>query len=300
VSAAARAYAMDFTKDLVRSKSPCAEGFRWYVRHRRDGADYQEVLDALVDAGRVDDACWLLDKFGQTSAVLKLDQLDCSALVFAGTLEVDGSAEVQTVLRAGGSIRCGGTIRAGHAIVAGDALRAAGGVHCDGEIQCEGSLVAGGHVRLGGGLRAGDIKVSGSVDCMGPLLTRGAASVGGDLLVGGDCSARGLDVYGWLQVSGSLRVDEGVISRGGVDCGMHLEAARGIRSGGDVQAGGAIRAGESIQAAGEIRAGRGYGVFAGLGVQRENWESSARVSARRKPEGLLSGLWVGPGESHAD
>lgn len=293
--AGARAQPMDFTKKFVRAKNPCAEGFRWYVRHHGDGAAYQEVLDALVEAGRVDDACWLLDHFGGTSAVLELEQLECSALVFAGTVLVRGSAEADTVLRAGGSIRCGGTIRAGRAIIAGDELRAAGGMHCEGDVRSGGSMVAHGPLRVGGGLRAGDLKVAGSVDCMGSLLTGGAARVQGDLLVGGDCSTRALDVHGWLQVSGSVRVDEGLISRGGMDCGLHLDAARGIRSGGDVKAGGAIRAGESIHAAGEIRAGQGYGVFAGLGVQRENWESSARVSARRKPEGLLSGLWVGTG-----
>ena len=44
-----------------------------------------------------------------------------------------------------------------------------------------------------------------------------------------------------------------------------------------------------------IRAGQGYGVFAGLDVQVEAWESSARVSAPEKPEGLMSGWWAGPG-----
>ena len=48
-------------------------------------------------------------------------------------------------------------------------------------------------------------------------------------------------------------------------------------------------------AAGEaIRAGTGYGVFAGLDVQMEAWEASARVSAPQRPEGLMSGWWAGP------
>ena len=41
-------------------------------------------------------------------------------------------------------------------------------------------------------------------------------------------------------------------------------------------------------------AGDGYGVFAGLDVQVDAWESSARVSAPEKPEGLMSGWWAGP------
>ena len=60
-------------------------------------------------------------------------------------------------------------------------------------------------------------------------------------------------------------------------------------------AAGAIRVGESLASDGEIRAGAGYGVFAGLCVQREAWESSARVSARARPEQLMSGWWVGGG-----
>ena len=38
----------------------------------------------------------------------------------------------------------------------------------------------------------------------------------------------------------------------------------------------------------------GYGVFAGLDVQKETWESSARVCAPHRPESLLSGWWAGP------
>ena len=51
---------MDFTKDFVRAKNPCADGFRWYLRHHRNGSEYQQVLDHLVRDGRVEDACWLL------------------------------------------------------------------------------------------------------------------------------------------------------------------------------------------------------------------------------------------------
>ena len=58
---------------------------------------------------------------------------------------------------------------------------------------------------------------------------------------------------------------------------------------------GAIRAGESLTAREAIRAGTGYGVFAGLDVQMQAWESSARVSAPQRPDGLMSGWWAGPG-----
>ena len=47
-------------------------------------------------------------------------------------------------------------------------------------------------------------------------------------------------------------------------------------------------------AGGEICAGPGYGVFAGLHVQQETWEASAQVWSRERPEGLRSGVWLGP------
>ncbi|MEO8014615.1 MAG: hypothetical protein ABI642_10755, partial [Polaromonas sp.] len=76
--------------------------------------------------------------------------------------------------------------------------------------------------------------------------------------------------------------------------GMHLEAGWGIKSGESIKANGSIKAGESLSAKDEIRAGAGYGVYAGLNVQLDTWESSAQVRALKKPEGLMSGCWAGP------
>ena len=39
---------MDLTTKFVRSKSPCAMGYRWLVRHHQEGGDYQQVLDSMV------------------------------------------------------------------------------------------------------------------------------------------------------------------------------------------------------------------------------------------------------------
>lgn len=111
---------MEFTKKFLRAKSPCADGFRWFSRNVEDGTGYQEALDTLVNAGRVEDACWLLAQFGPTSAVLAVDALEAEAIVFAGTVEVRGSIDVATVIQAGRSIRAGGGLRAGRAIVAGE------------------------------------------------------------------------------------------------------------------------------------------------------------------------------------
>src|SRR3569832_662327 len=79
---------MDLTKNFVKAKRPCAEGFRWFLRTHQNGGDYQPLLDALVRDGRVDDACWLLPQYGPTDAVLSVNAIDAQAFVFAGTLEV--------------------------------------------------------------------------------------------------------------------------------------------------------------------------------------------------------------------
>ena len=74
---------------------------------------------------------------------------------------------------------------------------------------------------------------------------------------------------------------------------MHLGAGWGIKAGGAIQARGSIRSGESLSSFDTIRAGDGYGIFAGLHVQTQSWESSAQVCASEKPEGLMSGWWAG-------
>jgi hypothetical protein len=115
---------MLLTTSLIKGKSPCVDGFRWFLRHHGDSSDYQCVLDSLVTAGRAADACWLLDQFGPTDAVLHVDALAAEHLVFAGTIVARSDIEVGSMLRTGRTIRCGGGIRAG-AIVAGSAIHCA-------------------------------------------------------------------------------------------------------------------------------------------------------------------------------
>lgn len=76
---------MELTQNFVKAKRPCADGYRWYIRNRHNGTDYQHVLDSLVREGRVTDAIWLVDSFGPTDAVLEADAIEADALVFAGT-----------------------------------------------------------------------------------------------------------------------------------------------------------------------------------------------------------------------
>lgn len=170
---------MDLTKNFVKNKRPCADGFRWFLRNHADGSDYQPLLNALVDAGRVDDACWLLTQFGPTDEVLKVDAIDAEAMVFAGTLEVQGNIEVASVLRAGRSIRAGGGIRAGKAIIAGEDVQAGGSIRCDGTLE------AGGDIKVAWGIEVEDaIRSGGDVRAEWEVICGASLTLDGNLMVG--------------------------------------------------------------------------------------------------------------------
>lgn len=284
---------MLLSTSLIKAKSPCVDGFRWYLRHHADGSDYQQVLDSLVAAGRAADACWLLDQFGPTNAVLHVDSLVAEQLVFAGSIVARRGIEVGSTLRAGRAIRCEGGIRAG-TLVAGTAIRSAAGIRCDVALEAGEEVEAGWGIEVAGNVRCGGhLRARRDVTCGGTLQAGGAIVVGGDLLVEGavQCAAS-LRADGLVRSGDDIRVAQGLLSRGSVECGRHLEAGWGIKAADGIAAQGCIRAGESLATEGEIRAGGGYGVFAGLSVRRDGWECSARVSARTKPDELLSGWWV--------
>lgn len=98
---------------------------------------------------------------------------------------------------------------------------------------------------------------------------------------------------GDITGSDSIRARQGILCGATLRCATHLDAGWGIKATESIVAGGAIRAGESLIAGDEICAGSGYGVFAGLCVQHETWETSAMVCARIRPERLMSGCWAG-------
>ena len=253
--------AMEFTKKFLRAKSPCADGFRWFSRHVEDGTGYQDALDTLVNAGRVEDACWLLTQFGPTNAVLTVDALEAEAIVFAGTVEVRGGIDVATVIQAGD-------------------VRADWGVQVEGDITC-----------------GGDLRAVWDVVCSGRLSLRGGAFVGQDLIAQGPLVCdKGLRVGGHLTAGDSVRAGQGMLVGGALSGASHLEAGWGIKAGECIHAQGAIKAGESLCAGEDICAGQGYGVFAGLNVQEDAWGASAQVWAQKCPDGLRSGVWSGPRE----
>ena len=287
--------AMDFTTQFVRAKNPCAQGYRWFVRNHLQGGNYQQVLDDLVKAGRVDDACWLLDQFGPTSAVLKAHSIEAEAVVFAGSIEVSGAIDVNSIVRAGRSIMARGGICAGGSIIAGSDIharaniRSGGKLQSGGDIRCDWGVEAAGAIHCGGGLR-----VSWGVTSGGRLDAVDNVVVGHDLMIEGPIACgKGLHIRGTIKGFDSIRAGQGILCGASVYCATHLEAGLGIKAAESIVAGGSIRAGESLSSGEDLRAGSGYGIFAGLCVQHEAWDASARVCASVKPERLMSGCWSG-------
>ena len=292
---------MDFTKKFVKAKSPCADGFRWFLKHYRDGGNYQELLDALVDDGRLNDACWLMNQFGPTDAVRVVDQIDAAGMVFAGNLYVRGNIDVDALVRTGRSLHVDGGIRAGHADFPGVEQ----GVFVGEELRCGGGLIAKGAVLVGGSTRVGwGVDIQGSLRCdsdmrvqwgltsTGPLDIRGSLAIGHELDVQADVRcAESIQVGGEATIDGSLRAGHGIVVGRSLHCSMHIEAGWGVRAGHNIQAEGSIQAGEGIFAGGEITTGNGYGVFAGLAVHADSWETGACVVSASKPQRLMSGYW---------
>ena len=285
---------MDITKAFIKAKQPCADGFRWYVRNATAHDTYQQLLDALVAEGRIDDACWLLDQFGPTDAVRTLDHVESSAIVFAGTLQVRGHIDVDSVVRVGRDMRAGGGIRAGRTVVAGGDINSDAALSCDGNISAGGDLHVAWNVQAGGEISAERIRVGWNLMGGAGLRARGDVWVGHALHLGGAFEGdRGLRVGEEIQCAAGVQARHGVECGETLQCAGHLDAGWGIRVGGAVRAEGAIRAGESISAGDEILAGLGYGIYAGLVVRSDAWEVSAQVRACRHPEELKSGWWAG-------
>lgn len=83
----------------------------------------------------------------------------------------------------------------------------------------------------------------------------------------------------------------GIKAGDGIKAGWGIEAGDGIKAGRGIKAGLGIEAGWGIKAGDDIEAGEEYGVFAGLSVAIPHWPQHAVVTAKTKPDNLISGHW---------
>ncbi|MVW80313.1 hypothetical protein [Bordetella sp. 02P26C-1] len=289
---------MDITKDFIKLKQPCADGYRWYLRHAPPHGTYQQILDALVADGRGKDACWLLDQFGPTDAVLRLDHLDAHDFVFAGAIEVRGTIEVTGNLRVGRGIRAGGGIRVEGSLQAGDDVHCAGALTCGESLNVTGRVHAAWNVLVQGDIDCEELRAGWDLASSGAVRLHGGAQVGQSINVQSLHSEKGIRAGTDITSQGDILTRQGIECNGILDCGGHLFAGWGIKAMEGMTAAGAISAGESLYSEAEIRAGEGYGVYAGLNVPEHAWESSACVQASQRPQGLRSGHWLNVAHAH--
>jgi hypothetical protein len=104
----------------------------------------------------------------------------------------------------------------------------------------------------------------------------------------------------WLRAGTGIEAGEGIKAGWGIKAGEGIKAGWGIEAGEGIKAGWGIEAGEGIKAGWGIEAGSDYGIFAGLRVRMSQWAMYAKVTAKSKPDNLVSGSWVEPeGEKEA-
>ena len=211
--AVAHAAAADITRQFIRAKQPCADGYRWYLRRQEGASNYQALLDDLVREGRVEDACWMLDQFGPTNDVLDVDHLEADALVFAGSVRCRGHADVEGVLRTGRSLSVLGGLRVGGALRVGEDLRVAGAVRCEGSARLQGDARVGWSLTVAQRLHCtGSLRVGRELDCGAAAQIGGHCRVAQDLRVAGDLGCDGGIKVGGHQASCASITSAGYLS----------------------------------------------------------------------------------------
>ena len=127
---------MKITKELLKEKGACADGYRDFLREYPvdkypDGVEYQELLDCCAEKN-FSYGSWLLGAFGKTVEVRKIegDLIVEKGIIFAGRLEVKGCIKAGEGIKAGLGIKAGWGIKAGGGIEAGDEVGIYAGLSC--------------------------------------------------------------------------------------------------------------------------------------------------------------------------
>ena len=125
---------MKITKELLKEKGACADGYRDFLKEYPvdkypDGVEYQELLDCCAEKN-FSYGSWLLGAFGKTDEIRKIDGdlIVEKGIIFAGRLEVKGCIEAGCGIEAGWGIKADGDIEAGYNIKAGCGIEAGEGI----------------------------------------------------------------------------------------------------------------------------------------------------------------------------
>ena len=88
-----------------------------------------------------------------------------------------------------------------------------------------------------------------------------------------------------------IEAGESIEAGRGIKAGCGIEAGDGIKAGCGIKAGWGIEAGWGIKAGDSIEAGKDFCIFAGIKVMKSRWKFDAVVTAKSKPDNLVSGYW---------
>ena len=256
----------------------------WFLMRFPEGnGKYQDVLNALAEDDRPDEAHWLMDTAGSDDyGQLDVTMLDLGKHVFAaGKLIVGGSLHVAGWIRAGCGIEGEMGLHADLGIVAGWNIRAGGSIRSNGEIKAGSridagrnisagksitsacAIVSGGDIHAGKGIRAGtgfdsivglvealnDDDSDASQDAWLVLQKLCAASSGSEDVWSALVGER--NPFG-LAAAGDICAGACIVSAGMIKGGDSLLAAEDIQSGSNICAGGNVLAGRSITTGSEL------------------------------------------------
>ena len=151
------------TRDMLKEKGACASGYREFCKEfpddeYPDGVGYQDLLDRCAENGRGAYASWLIDAFGHTTDVRKIEgnYISEKSIYVCGRLEVTGKIYCRGSIRAGESIKAGESIEAGRGIEACGGIEAGWGIKACGGIKAGESIEAGWGIEAGRGIEAGN------------------------------------------------------------------------------------------------------------------------------------------------
>ena len=225
-----------------------------------EGMEYQELLNLCAENGWHRFAVWLLQTFGRTNDLLRIDgeYPSDASLYVCGNLKATGPLQIRGHILAAGTIMTNGDIQAGRSIQAGRGILTGRSIQAGGAIRADSSIRAGRDIRAGRSIQAG----------------------------------------GGIRADWDIHADEDIQAGEDIRAGWGIRADRGIRADWDIradssiQAGRDIRAGWNIRAGGDIQTGENYGIYAGLHAPISD-RGRRTISARSKPDNIQCGIWEG-------
>lgn len=154
---------MLITREMLRAKGACVSGYREFCEAFPEekypqGAEYQDVLDKCAEYGRDGHASWLLNVFGGTNDVKKVDGdlISEKSIFVCGRLEVTGKIECKSCINAGNGIEAGWGIMAGWGIKAGWGIEAGCGIKAGEGIEAGCGIMAGYGIEASWSIEAGE------------------------------------------------------------------------------------------------------------------------------------------------